>query len=149
MMRSAIQEELDKNGITVCTTRGDSMEPLLANRRDIVTIQKIEPGQRLKKYDVPLYRRDGGENYVLHRILKVRKQDYVICGDNRWRPEYGIRDRHLVGVMTGIVRKGKEVPLDGWKYRLYVRLWCGLFPLRAFILFLRDVFRRIMRRIKR
>ena len=46
MMRSAIQEELDKNGITVCTTRGDSMEPLLANRRDIVTIQKIEPGQR-------------------------------------------------------------------------------------------------------
>ena len=76
MMRSAIQEELDKNGITVCTTRGDSMEPLLANRRDIVTIQKIEPGQRLKKYDVPLYRRDGGENYVLHRILKVREQDY-------------------------------------------------------------------------
>ena len=113
MMRSAIQEELDKNGITVCTTRGDSMEPLLANRRDIVTIQKIEPGQRLKKYDVPLYRRDGGENYVLHRILKVREQDYVICGDNRWRPEYGIMDRHLVGVMTGIVRKGKEVPLDG------------------------------------
>ena len=120
MMRSAIQEELDKNGITVCTTRGDSMEP-----------------------------RDGGENYVLHRILKVREQDYVICGDNRWRPEYGIMDRHLVGVMTGIVRKGKEVPLDGWKYRLYVRLWCGLFPLRAFILFLRDIFGRIMRRTKR
>ena len=54
MMRSAIQEELDKNGITVCTTRGDSMEPLLANRRDIVTIQKIEPGQRLKNMTFPV-----------------------------------------------------------------------------------------------
>ena len=38
-MRSAILKELDKNGVTVCTTKGDSMEPLLANRRDIVTIR--------------------------------------------------------------------------------------------------------------
>ena len=147
-MRSAILKELDKNGVTVCTTKGDSMEPLLANRRDIVTIRKTKLGERLKKYDVPLYMRDGGSNYVLHRIIRVRKEDYVICGDNRWRPEYGITDRNIVGVMTGIIRDGKELPLKGLKYRLYVRLWCKAFPIRALFLLLKDIPKLIRRRIK-
>ena len=33
--------------------------------------------RRLKKYDVPLYRR--GADYVLHRVVKVLPESYVIC----------------------------------------------------------------------
>ena len=40
--------------------------------------------------------------YVLYRILKVRENDYVICGDNRYRKEYGITDQHINGVLTSV-----------------------------------------------
>lgn len=71
---------------------------------------------------------------MLHRVLKVRKSDYVICGDNRYSKEYGITDRHVIGVLTAVVRDGKEIPVSDWRYQVYVRLWCGLFPLRAILL---------------
>ena len=31
-----------------------------------------------KKYDVPLYKDKAGR-YILHRVLKVRENDYIIC----------------------------------------------------------------------
>jgi len=88
-----------------------------------------------------LYRRDSGQ-YVLHRILKVRENDYVICGDNRWHKEYGISDRHIIGVLTGIVRNGKTIPVTDKKYQLYVHLWCDFFPIRAFVIRARGFIKR-------
>lgn len=57
------------------------MMPLLREYNDLLIIEKVNG--RLKKYDIPLYKRSSGQ-YVLHRVLRVRKTDYVICGDNRW-----------------------------------------------------------------
>jgi len=34
---------------------------------------------RLKRYDVSLFKHYNGQ-YVMQRITKVRKNDYVICG---------------------------------------------------------------------
>ena len=127
--KSTFEEELERTGKLVYTNVGDSMMPLIRQDKDLLIIEK-KPEGRLKKYDVPLYKRDSGQ-YVLHRILKVRDQDYVICGDNRWRREYGITDRHIIGVLTGIVRDGKTVSVNDKGYRLYVHLWCGLYYLRA------------------
>lgn len=131
MNKSTFEEQLEKYGKLIYTNVGDSMLPLIRQDKDLLIIEK--PKGRLKKYDVPLYRRDTGK-YVLHRILKVRKKDYVICGDNRWKREYGITDRHIIGVLTGVVRNGRTVPVTNWKYKLYVHLWCDLFPVRAFII---------------
>ena len=125
------EDVIERDGRLVYTNVGDSMRPLIRQDRDILIIEK--PHRRLKKYDVPLYRRDSGQ-YVLHRVLKVRDNDYVICGDNRYSKEYGITDRHIIGVLTAVVRDGKEIPITDLWYRLYVHLWCDLFPLRAFIL---------------
>lgn len=128
MTNSSFEEQLARTGKLIYTNKGDSMMPLIKQDRDLLIIEPVHG--RLKKYDVPLYRRDSGQ-YVLHRILKVRKDDYVICGDNRWCKEYGITDRHIIGVLTGIVRSGKEISVNDWKYRLYVHVWCDLFPVRA------------------
>lgn len=130
MSNSTFEEQLKKNGKLIYTNRGDSMMPLIKQGRDLLVIKPVHG--RLKKYDVPLYKRDSGQ-YVLHRILEVRKHDYVICGDNRWVKEYGITDRHIIGVLTAVVRDGKELSVTDRKYRLYVHLWCDLFPVRAFI----------------
>ncbi len=129
--KSTFEEEIRLNGKLVYTNVGDSMLPLIRQGRDLLVISKVEG--RLKKYDVPLYKRGSGQ-YVLHRILKVREQDYVICGDNRYHREYGITDRHIIGVLTGIVRDGKEISVKSFSYRLYVHLWCDFFYIRALIL---------------
>ena len=143
MNKSTFEEQLAQNGKLIYTNKGDSMMPLIKQDRDLLI---IEPAiGRLKKYDVPLYKRDSGQ-YVLHRILKVREDDYVICGDNRWVKEYGIQDRHIIGVLTAVVRDGKEISVNNWKYKLYVHLWCDMFPIRAFIVHAVNKIKRIIRR---
>lgn len=131
MNKSTFEEEIQKNGRLVYKNVGDSMMPLIRQGKDLIIIEKTNG--RLKKYDVPLYRRDSGQ-YVLHRILKVRKNDYVICGDNRWQREYGITDRHIIGKLTAVVRDGKEITENDLKYKLYVHIICDFFYIRAFIL---------------
>ena len=72
-----IEEALESQGFYMSTTVGVSMFPLLRNRRDTILIRPVtEP---LKKYDVPLYKR--GNNYVLHRIVKITRDGYVMSAE--------------------------------------------------------------------
>lgn len=143
-MRNTFEEQLRKHGTLVYTNVGDSMMPLLRQNRDLMVIQKKGP-ERLRKYDVAFYRRPAGE-YVLHRVLKVCPDSYVICGDNRWNREYDVPDEWILGVLTAVVRDGKEIPVTDWRYRLYVHVWCDLFYLRALILRVRWKLRKMRRK---
>ena len=145
MTKSTFEEQLEKNGRLIYTNVGDSMWPLIRQGKDLLVIEPVHG--RLRKYDVPLYKRDSGQ-YVLHRILEVRRDDYVICGDNRSRKEYGITDRHIIGVLTGIVRSGKTVSVKNKWYRLYVHIWCDFFPLRSLIIRVYGKLKRILRKKK-
>ena len=60
MDKKTIEQIIEEDGKFVCTTSGVSMEPLFKDRRDTVIIFRTQG--RLKKYDVPLYKR--GEEYV-------------------------------------------------------------------------------------
>lgn len=122
-----MEDLLKQEGVLVSTTVGVSMEPLFRDRRDTIVIRPVTG--RLKKYDVPLYRR--GEAYVLHRIIKVLPDSYVICGDNCVTKEYGITDGDIVGVLTEFYRKDRHVTVDDPRYRLYARIWCAGYPLRV------------------
>jgi len=140
------EKTIETYGKLVYPNVGDSMWPMLREGRDLVIIEACEG--RLRRYDVPLYRRDSGQ-YVLHRILRVRKEDYVICGDNRRHREYGITDRHVVGRLTAVVRDGREIPVTDIRYRIYVHLWCDLFLVRAGILFVLQLPAALRRRLHR
>lgn len=136
-MSSSFEEILKQQGKLVYTNVGTSMLPLLRERRDLLIIGP-KPEGRLKMWDVPLFRRDDGK-YVMHRVLWVRHQDYLMCGDNQWRVERGITDRHIIGVLEAVKRNGHvlpvrptaEHPVVPFRYRLYVALWCLSFPLRC------------------
>jgi hypothetical protein len=123
------------------------MMPLLREHRDLLVIEK-KPEGRCKKYDAVLYRRPTGE-YVLHRILKVRKGDYVICGDNRWKREFGVPDQWIIGVLSAVIRDGRQINVTDWSYRCYVHLWCDFFWIRAGILWLRAFPRRLKRKLRK
>lgn len=137
---STYEEELQKNGKIIHTNVGTSMMPLLRQNRDVMIIER--PEGRLKKYDVPLYKRKNGQ-YVLHRILKVREKDYVICGDHCVKKEYGITDNEIIGVLTGVIRDGKTITMDNPRYKFYYHLWCDFFYVRVAILKFKFFVRRV------
>ena len=140
MNNSTYEEQLDLHGQLVYTNVGDSMMPLLRENRDLMVITRKNPG-RMNKYDAILYRRPDGK-YIMHRILKVRKDDYILCGDNRWQRETGVKDDWILGVLTAVIRDGKEISVKDWRYRLYVHLWCDFFYIRGGILWLKGKLRR-------
>ncbi len=125
MNKSTFENEINKGSLTY-TCKGVSMLPLLRQGKDLFTIQK--PKGRLKKYDVALYRRNS--DYVLHRVVEVRENDYVILGDNCLNKEYGITDEQIIGVMTSFVRNSKECSVDNKVYKAFSIFWYKIYPLR-------------------
>lgn len=125
------EEYLEKNGEMTYTNVGVSMMPLLKQHRDLFTVER-KGERRCKKGDVVLYRRVPNK-YVLHRIIEVRPNDYVILGDNCVRREYGITDNDIIGVMTAYVRNGKKHSTKDTSYRLYSAYIIHAMPVRVFM----------------
>lgn len=125
------EDYLETKGFLLYTNVGCSMMPLLRQRRDVIEIRRKGSG-RCKKYDAVLYKR--GEKYVLHRILKVLPQGYLIAGDNNTFVERDVTDGMILGVMTRVIRDGKDIYMDNPWYRLYVHLWCDCYPVRMLVL---------------
>lgn len=144
--RTTYERQLEEQGFLLYTTVGFSMRPFLRSGEDIVRIER-KTDRRCQKYDVILYRRRTGK-YVLHRIVKVRPDSYVLCGDNCWQREPGITDDQVLGVLTGVIRNGKQVDVRHWRYRLAVRLWCALYVPRAAVIYLRGKMWSIWEKIK-
>ena len=126
----SVEEVLASQGYYVSTTVGNSMLPLLRNRKDSVEIRPVQG--RLKRLDVPLYRQ--GDKLVLHRVIKVTGTGYVICGDNCDFKERGVTDEQIVGVMTAFYRGDKHHSVDEKGYRFYSRVWVALYPARWLVL---------------
>lgn len=132
MNNTTYEEYLEEFGELTYSNVGISMLPMLKQGRDLFTVRK-KTAERCRKYDVVLYRRPP-DQYVLHRVVKVRKNDYVICGDNCYNLEYGITDNDIIGVLTSFVHKGRKIPADSKLYMLYARIWCSLFRIRRIIM---------------
>ena len=122
------------------------MMPLLRQKKDIIEIHKKGPG-RCKKYDVVLYKRR--ERYILHRILRVLPDGYLIAGDHCTFVERDIKDANIIGVMTRVFRNGKYITPDNIWYKLYVHLWCDVYPMRMLMLKARMFIRRCIGFVKR
>lgn len=117
MSKSDIETELDRTGRILQTTVGNSMEPMLKNRQNVVLLEKAEG--ILKKYDLPLYKRPNGQ-YVLHRIIKVRKNDYITCGDNRWKTEV-IPHEWVIAYARGYYKGRSFISVDDENYKKYLK----------------------------
>ena len=98
---------------------------MLRQNRDLVVLKT--PTARLKPYDVALYKR--GTALVLHRVLQVKEDHYLIRGDNTYSMERVPNDA-VLGVLTSFQRKGKQISVTDGRYQLYVKFWCAIYPLR-------------------
>ena len=126
-------------------TLGISMRPMLREHRDVVVIERVS--RKLKKHDVPLYRREGCDRFVLHRIIKVTDNGYVIRGDNLYRNEYNVTDKDIIGVLKCFYRDGKYYDCEkSLKYKCYIVFNRLSFPFRYIWVF---IIRRALSKIKR
>lgn len=145
MSKSTFEEELKEKGILIYTNVGTSMRPLIRQGKDVMIIKRPEEWDvskhKLKKMDVPLYKRDSGQ-YVLHRVVKVTEEGYVLRGDNTYSNEYGITDKHILGVLTGVIRNGKEVSVNSLRYRVYSYVWYYTYYIRKIVVWMKRKIRR-------
>ena len=124
-MSISFEELLARDGKLVYKAKGLSMEPMLRQNRDLVVVRI--PSSRLERFDVALYRR--GEAYVLHRVIRVKDNHYVIRGDNTYYLEF-VPDSDVIGILTDFTRKGKQYSVTEKGYKFYARLWNAVYPLR-------------------
>lgn len=136
-----IEKVLAEKGICVTTTKGDSMNPMLVEGRDKVVV--VTPRFPLKKYDVPVYRKMG--HYTMHRIVKVTKNGYIICGDNRGTLEKNVTESDIIGVLNGFYQGDKFISYDDREFIQYGKRAVRSLPWRL----IKNFFRRAIRKLKR
>lgn len=143
----SIKEILSENGIYTGLTSGNSMEPLIHHQKDTIIV--VKPKGRLEKYDIPVYVTKSGK-YIMHRIVKVCDDHYIIIGDNRLNKEY-VTDDMVIGKLKGFYKNGKKyIDLETNKaYKIYSRVWVALYPLRPIYQFVKRVLNKIKRCLKR
>ena len=119
-----IAEVLPDAGIYASMTVGTSMYPMLRQQRDTVVIVPVDG--RAKKYDVVLFRR--GDQNVLHRVIRVLPDGYLIRGDN-CDAEESVSEEQILGVLAAFVRNGKHRKSTDLSCRIYAHLIVWLHPL--------------------
>ena len=140
-----LEESLKQNGVYITLTKGDSMTPMLVEGRDRVVI--VPPEFPLKKYDVPVYRKLG--HYTMHRIVKVKKNGYIICGDNRAVLEKDVREEDIVGMLDGFYQGDKYIDRHDKEFLQYGIDAVRTLPKRQIKYSIKRVIRKIKRIVKK
>lgn len=139
-----IEDVLLEKGVYVGPTVGVSMLPMLKSRRDTIVVRPKT--ERLKPLDVALYKR--GDEYVLHRVLSLTDEGYIIRGDNCYSDE-NVPEGSVIGVLTEFFRKNKHYLCTDEKYLKYVRKRLKGYKRRRFFVLTRSGIRRKLSRLKR
>ena len=132
------EELLKRDGKFVYKGKGVSMRPMLKRADDLAIIEV--PEKKPGPMDVVLYRR--GDKYVLHRVIKVRGDKYLIRGDNTFSLE-PVRESDIIGVLTGFTHNGKRYSVEDRTYRFYSRVWNAAYPVRHGVFGLKRLGRKL------
>lgn len=128
---SFLKEMIEQNMDVSIVISGNSMSPFLVNQRDVIYLSKIN--RKLKKSDLVLYQRLSGQ-YVVHRIVKVKKSGYYLAGDNQIAIEGPILDKQIFGLVTKVKRKGKWIEAGNFWWEFFEHVWIWVLPWRMIIL---------------
>ena len=111
------EDYLREHGSLTYTNVGTSMLPLLRQGRDLFIA--VPRQGRCRVGDVALYRRPPS-HWVLHRVVAVVPDGYLMLGDNCVAREHVLED-DVLAVMRGYVRDGREHSVDELGYRAYTK----------------------------
>ena len=118
-MWPVMEEQLNEGKSVSFRPGGISMLPLIRPEVDTVVIKKVP--DKLKKFDLSLYRRADG-SFVLHRIVGVKKDKYITRGDNQNIREGDIKREQILAIAVGMYKNGEYISFSGVKYWIYCRI---------------------------
>lgn len=84
------------------------MLPTIVDGRDSVMLTAPTD---LKKMDIVFYQRSNGQ-YVLHRIVAVKKNSFDMCGDNQTAVEKNVPGNTVIAKVSGIYKVDKYVSVE-------------------------------------
>ncbi|MGC8975350.1 MAG: signal peptidase I [Thermoprotei archaeon] len=102
--------------LTLAVVEGRSMEPLLWTG-DVVIVYK---SGEIRVGDVVIYVNRG--NYVIHRVVEIRSNCYIIKGDNNPLPDGCIPKELVIGKVLSIGSSVIKIPGIGY-LTLLIRAW--------------------------
>ena len=103
------EDVLNKEGELIFTNVGYSMYPLIKQREDVLRIVKSD---NYKRGDIVLCKSEI-DHYVLHRILKIKKDKIILAGDYNCFKDKPISKDMILGVLKSITKKdGKIIDLS-------------------------------------
>ncbi len=112
-----IKEAIYSDGEFRLYPRGTSMMPLLRAGIDSVILKKPD---NVSINDIILYKRSNGQ-FVLHRVVKIKKDEYIMCGDNQFRYERGIKKENILAKVSGFYRDELFVDDANEEYKKYIK----------------------------
>lgn len=127
-----IDESISTGGEFRLFHKGMSMLPLL--REGIDSVLLVSPTD-LKKNDIVMYVRESGQ-FVMHRIVKIKGEQLIMCGDHQCVLEKGITEKNVVAKVKGIFRGNEYFEPDTMESKLYKKYVRKLPMRRAKIRFL-------------
>lgn len=141
-MGKAQLEELEKSGKYFISPKGISMKPMIYNKQGVVEIHKLD--HPAKRYDLVMYVRPNGQG-VIHRVIHVYTDHYIIVGDNCWQKEYVLSEQ-VKGIVVRFYRKGRWYDVNNQWYRLYVHLWVDFLFIKRPVFYIRDKIKNQVRK---
>ena len=99
------EDVLNKDNELFFTNVGYSMYPLIKEREDILHIVKTD---EFKKGDILLYK-SNVDHYVLHRLLKIKKDKYILAGDYNYFKDQPIAKEQILGKLITIKKKDGRI----------------------------------------
>lgn len=134
-----INEVISTGGEFNLVPNGVSMLPLI--RPGVDTVVLALPNG-VKVNDIVLYKREN-DKFVLHRVIEIKNDEYIMCGDNQFRLEYGIKKDNILAKVVYFERDGKKIDDSNERYRKYIKR----LPSRRRRLKLRSLLGRIKRKL--
>ena len=128
MQSNKFEDVLNSDGELFFTNVGYSMYPLIKQREDIL---HIKVSDIYKKGDIVLYKSDIN-HYVLHRILKIKKDKYILAGDYNYFLDKPISREQILGKLISIKKKdGTIIDLSKNK-KMRKFFYTNFFHIKAF-----------------
>lgn len=120
----------DGHSVTI-RAKGNSMFPFIRSERDSVVLQRK---QKIAVGSIVLARLQNG-TYVLHRVYRLEKEAVVLMGDGNLYATERCHRNEVVGVVTQIIRDGRQVDCTSRNELFKARVWRKLLPVRRVLLF--------------
>ena len=122
------EEVLQKDGELFFTNVGYSMYPLIKEREDIL---HIVTSDSYKRGDIILFK-SNIDHYVLHRILRIKKDKIITAGDYNYFKDQPIAKEQVLGKLIEIKKKDGKV-IDLSKDKKGRKFWyTNFFHIKAF-----------------